>query len=462
MNYRFAIVGAGPSGCALAILLKQRNIDCVVYDDDNKPDLIVGESLVSAVIPILRKLGVEKKIAAISTLKHGAALRHPNGNRVDFHFQKFGSKYPAYSYNIPRPEFDNTIKEHAKSLGIHFVNHRAKLEKPTDDQLRDIQLTDESLHVAGLKRSTQPEFLIDATGRARLFSRILKIPAKKGTRNDVSYFAHYENFDDDGIIPGQVVLSVLDSGWAWQIPVKNALSVGVVMNKNMAKNYGSSAEERLEEAIKFNPILQASGKNRNRISKVKSYSNYQLISERGFGNGWVLLGDAFGFVDPMLSPGVFMGLESAVLLDNIIGKKCYNNSSFNTFSNKKLSKDMQAYCNNIIHWHDAWDSLIEYFYDGRLLSLAAIRKNIQENTGRFSLPRFMEPKISRILSSLVSGIKTRSTLSQAVLRHSCQHMLKDDIDSIRQHAVKSSASTYETTQNKGQIAPQEGVKLSTV
>jgi len=435
MKPKFAIIGAGPAGCTLAILLKQRNIDCIVYDDGNKPDLIVGESLVSAVIPILRKLGIESKVAAISTLKYGAALRHPNGTRVDFRFQEFGTKYPAYSYNIPRPEFDQVIKEHAESLGIKFINHRARVEKTEDDVLREIQLSDDSLEAAGLDRNSQPELLIDATGRGRLFSRALKIPSKKGNRNDVSYFAHYKNFDADNIIPGQVVLSVLDCGWSWQIPVKDVLSVGVVLNKDVAKQYGSSAEERLENVINQNPILCQSGQNRQRVSEVKSYSNYQLISERGFGNGWVLLGDSFGFVDPMLSPGVFMGMESAVLLDKIISKKRPSSVSFN----HSISQDLQAYCDNVIRWHDAWDSLIEYFYDGRLLSLANVRKSIQENSGRFSLPRFMEPKISRILSSLVSGIKTRSAFNQSVLMHSCQYMLKDEHESIQQHAIRTMA-----------------------
>lgn len=436
MNPRVGIIGAGPAGCTLAILLKQRNIDCVVYDDGHKPDLIVGESLVPAVIPILRKLGVEDKVAAVSTLKYGAALRHANGTRVDFRFQEFGSKfgkeYPAYSYNIPRPEFDKVIKEHAKSLDVKFVQCRAKVEKTNNDPAREIQLSDECLNAAGLDRTTQPELLIDATGRARAFSRTLKIPAKKGTRNDVSYFAHYENFDADNVIPGQVVLSVLDCGWSWQIPVNGVLSVGVVLNKDVAKHYGASAEERLENIINKDPILSKSGQYRRRVSNVKSYSNYQLISERGFGNGWVLLGDSFGFVDPMLSPGVFMGMESAVMLDKIICKK----HSANNF-HQEITKGLQGYYKDVMQWHDAWDSLINYFYDGRLLSMANIRKNIQQNAGRFSLPKLMEPKISRILSSLVSGIKTRSNFNQAVLMHSCKFILKDAEESTHEHAIKT-------------------------
>lgn len=428
MNPRIAIIGAGPAGCALAMFLQARRIDCVVYDDEQKPDLIVGESLVSAVMPILRRLNIEEQVAAISTLKHGAALRHVNGTRIDFRFRQFGKEYPDYSYNIPRPEFDQVLRQQAATQGVRFVNQRATVEASHDPE-RDLQLTDASLQAADLSRATQPTMLVDATGRSRLFSRALKLPAEKGGRNDISYFAHYEGFAPDGVMQGQVVTSVLDNGWSWQIPVKNYLSVGVVLNKDVAKSYGSNAEQRLETAIERDLMLSKSGAQRKRVSSVKSYSNYQLISKQGFGKGWVLLGDAFGFVDPMLSPGVFMGLKSAVLLDKVLSKTNYSDT------------DLQAYCAEITDNHAAWNQLIEHFYNGRLLSLAAVRHNIQQNNGRFSLPRLIEPYISRVISSLVSGVKTHSQFNQAVLEHSLQHMLKDETSAIAEHAIRTAAPT---------------------
>ena len=123
-----AIIGAGPAGCALACFLKDRGIDCLLYDNDKSPELMVGESLVPAVIPILRRLGIEDRVAAISHIKRGAALRHHNGNRVDFRFSRFGTKFPDYSYNIPRPQFDQLLKQRARELGVKIVNHRARLE----------------------------------------------------------------------------------------------------------------------------------------------------------------------------------------------------------------------------------------------------------------------------------------------------------------------------------------------
>lgn len=137
----------------------------------------------------------------------------------------------------------------------------------------------------------------------------------------MAYFAHFENFTHDEVAAGQIILSVLEHGWAWRIPLRDKLSVGIVLDREAARGLGGTAEERLENAIGREPLLREKGRDARRVSRVMSYTNYQLIGERGYGKGWVLLGDAFGFVDPMLSPGLFMALESAVLLDRLIFEK---------------------------------------------------------------------------------------------------------------------------------------------
>lgn len=417
MLERVAIIGAGPSGCALACFLQTRGIDVVVFEANKKPNLLVGESLVPAVIPILRRLGIEERVSEISHIKRGAALRHGNGNRVDFAFQNFGRKFPDYSYNIPRPQFDSILRDRAHELGVKFVTFKANVE-PTTDPRRELKLSNDSLLAGGYNLSSQPDLLIDSTGRNRLFSRVLNISASRGPRNDVAHFAHYKNFKSDSKIDGQVVLSALECGWSWQIPLQGVTSVGVVLNKDAAIHYGSSATQRLENAITHNQLLEDAGRNRQRVTEVMSYSNYQLISDRAHGKGWVLLGDALGFVDPMLSPGVFMALESAVTLDKLLFSKQLN-------SQTQIDKASAEYFAQIQHWHEAWSRLIKYFYDGRILSMGEMRDHIRDNAGIFSISRYAEPIVSRVLSQLVSGVATRSEFNQASLFHTCRYLIQD-------------------------------------
>ncbi|YCM46520.1 NAD(P)/FAD-dependent oxidoreductase [Verrucomicrobiaceae bacterium 227] len=413
-----AIVGAGPAGSTLACLLGMRGIRTIVFDDDKRPPLLVGESLLPSVVPILGKLEIEDRVREFSVSKPGASFFHGSGTRVHFQFHKKGSKNPGYAYNVPRPQFDKLLRTRAEELGATFVNARASLQKSGHPE-RDLELSPESLQLAGL--TEHPDLLVDGTGRTRLFARSLDLPAKKGTRKDAAYFAHFEDFDHDEVDPGQVVISVLDQGWSWRIPLQGKLSVGIVIDKEHAKTLGDSPEERLENAIKREPLLREKGARARRVTGVMTYTNYQLISEQGHGKGWVMLGDAFGFVDPMLSPGLFMAMESAVLLDtHLFGKR---------------GKGLEKYTSELLSWHQSWQELIDYFYDGRLLRLYEAGSQLSASKGRWNPAHLMEKHVSRVIAGMASGTETRSKYNKKLLFYSAKH-LTWDVPEIDFYAVK--------------------------
>ncbi|TGD72668.1 FAD-binding protein [Mangrovimicrobium sediminis] len=413
MRDTVAIIGAGPAGSALACFLQERGYRCIVYSNLKTIDLMVGESLISAVIPHLQRLGIEDEVAQISELKLGAGFRHGDGTRVDFRFPDFGARRPGRAYNIPRPAFDNLLRDHARARGITFVDEQAKLEPGTDGE-REVQLSDASLAQAGLTRATQPAWIVDASGRARSVSRLLDIPARRGGRNDAAYFAHFSGFEAPTAFQGQVLLTALDQGWSWQIPLRDCLSVGVVVDAGIARQLGSSPRERLEAAIESSPLLRVEGARRQYLTDVATYANYQLISERGFGPGWVAVGDALGFVDPMLSPGVFMALEAAATLDHMVFRR-----------SRIETAQLQAYYDTMQDWHRAWTTLINYFYNGQLLGMAEQRNNMMREGSANLFGKLAEKMVSGALAGMTTGYKTRSALSQGILRHSCDHMLKD-------------------------------------
>ena len=177
----------------------------------------------------------------------------------------------------------------------------------------------------------------------------MEIPSSSGPRRDVAYFAHFEGFEENEP-RGQVVIGWLQSGWNWRIPLPGRLSVGVVMNKDDASKLGASPEERLENAIARDPVLAAAGPNRRRITEVATYTNYQLISARGFGPGWAMTGDAFGFVDPMLSPGLWLALHSAELLSEHLD-------------------DLAGYSRGMRRQLKSWMEMISHYYSGRIFAM---------------------------------------------------------------------------------------------
>ena len=312
---RVAIIGGGPSGSTLALLLARQGGDVALFDDGRHPELLVGESMVPAVVPILRRLGLEQETASFSRVKPGVTFVWSQTDRVSVTFNRFAPAVFPYAYNIPRPQFDKALFSKAIASGVRHVPVRARVEPlTTEGPGPELALAPETLAAAPEWNGQQPHLIVDATGRARYVARVLAIPARLGPRKDVAHFAHFESFRWHEE-PGQVLISRCEAGgWSWCIPLQERLSVGIVLDPDDAARLGRTPEERLERAIKTDPWLTPVVGGGKRVTEVATYANYQLISERKYGRGWVMVGDACGFIDPMLSPGVFLALRSAELL----------------------------------------------------------------------------------------------------------------------------------------------------
>jgi len=393
-----AIIGGGPAGAALACHLLRQGRQVVLYDDGAKPDLVVGESLVPAVLPMLDRLGVLDRVAAVSTYKPGVSFTFSQHETIRFNFRTVAAcRLPTYAYNVPRPDFDRILAQRAAELGAHCVRQRAKLERAADGGLR---LAPETLAAAPVFAAGPPDLIVDASGRSRLAARTLDLPARVGPRSDVAHFAHYRGFVSEDPA-GQVVITRLAAGWSWRIPLPGRLSVGVVINRDEAARLGRTPNERLEAAIDRDPVLAAAGAGRERISEVMTYGNYQLITEIGHGPGWVLAGDAFGFVDPMLSPGLMLALHSAELLAARLEQPAH-------------------YVRQMQEWLGAWMELVEYFYDGRMFAMYHTGMAIERKFPG-AATRFLHGHVERNVACMACGAKTLSGYSRGLVRFLAQH-----------------------------------------
>jgi flavin-dependent dehydrogenase len=413
MTLRVAIVGAGPSGSALGILLARQGADVTLFDDGRHPELLVGESLVPAVVPILRRLGVEEETASFSRVKPGVSFLWAPGARVSVTFNRFAPAVFPYAYNVPRPRFDHALFAGAIAAGVRHVRARARLKRAVvGASPAELALAPETLAAAPALGGRQPDLIVDATGRARYAAHVLGIPARLGPRKDVAHFAHFEGFrwDDE---PGQVLIARgAAGGWSWCIPLQERLSVGIVLGQDDAARLGRTPEDRLERAIATDPWLSSIVGDGKRMTDVATYANYQMISERGHGPGWVMTGDAFGFIDPMLSPGVFLALRSAELLADGLAPWQRQGA---VPSPAEVDTVLTSYAKRQSEMLAAWFELVAYLYDGRLAALIeAGRSWMPDDKG--VLKRLVQQHIARNVGLLASGAATTSRYSRGLLR----------------------------------------------
>jgi flavin-dependent dehydrogenase len=410
---RVAIVGAGPAGSALAIFLARAGAQVTLFDEGRRPELLVGESLVPAVVPILQRLGLEGDAATCGPVKPGVTFVWSPTTRFSFTFARFAPAVFPYAYNIARPQFDDALVARAVAAGVHRVVTRARLEpagSPGTDG-RELVLDREALAAAPGLGGRQPDLLVDATGRARHAARVLGIPARLGPRKDVAHFAHFESFRWEEPA-GQVLIARGAAGWSWCIPLEDRLSVGIVLGQDDAAALGRTPEERLQHAIAKDAWLAGVVGEGKRVTGVATYANYQLISRRAFGPGWVMVGDAFGFVDPMLSPGVFLALRSAETIADaltpFVGRGVAPSPT-------ELASVLRSYAEAQTAMLTAWLELVAYLYDGRLMAMLKAGQDwLGAGPGVFKTA--MQNHIERHVALRASGMATTARYSRGLMR----------------------------------------------
>lgn len=432
-----AILGGGPAGATLATLLAERGVNVVLYDEQRDTKLMVGESLVPALVPVFRRLGIEEKVAQIAVHKPGVTFL--STNRAPFHlsFHVLGRRLPQYAYNVPRPEFDRLLCERAVAAGAKLLPMNARVERdPTRPNA--IRLHEETLAQSPPLGGRQPEWIVDCTGRRRQVARLLDLPTTTGERIDLAIFAHFENFHIDGLPPGQIATSILKHGWSWTIPLPGRTSVGVVMHRDTIRQYGDTPEEQLANVIAADPYLGPPGRGARRITEVVTYANYQKVTHRGHGANWLLLGDAFGFVDPMFSPGLFLAMRSAELVDRLLEpvvQRCVKGHGpipGDIMAQRNVQRALRRYDREMHAWFRAWTKFVGLVYDGRLLAYheSGCEKR-KRNPGRIA--ELINAHMVQRLSCMAAGESTRSRYAWALLRAGLRFGLHKNPDDFRVH-----------------------------
>ena len=408
-----AIIGGGPAGSALAFHLGRAGRKVVLFDKGTRPPIIVGESLVPATVPFLAELGIEEEVRSYSTFKEGATFVFNSEESLSFKFAEVRHAKTNYSYNVPRDKLDASISEVAARSGAKVLRETARVERV--GQSDRVQLSAESLALAGDFLDGPPDLIVDATGRPRMLPNLLDLPYEHGNRKDTALFAHCEGIAQ--VVEGNVHTDTLSRGWSWRIPLPGKMSVGFVVDSEYVKTLGAGLEEQFDAILAREPVIKLWGDSPRRITPVLKYTNYQLVSKRGFGDGWVLLGDTFGFVDPVFSSGLLLAFDGAKALSKAIlagGDE----------------RRMLRYEQHVWRHIRAWQKTIDHFYDGRLFTLFKVGQVVRHTP----IGRMMDFHFRKHVPRVFTGEASSKRYSPALVDFMCRYALMDnDPDALAIH-----------------------------
>lgn len=396
-----AIIGGGPAGSTLAIKLMRAGIRTAIFDIGKRPELIVGESLIPAVLPIIRDLGVEEEIKPFSVLKPGASVWLGDDEEAKGEYRRASGKLPDYCYHVERDKFDEVLLKAAIKEGARLFRFRANLEKCLGE--KEIRLTNDTLQQTVGFFEGEPDLIIDATGRTRLISKLLNLKYRIGERKDWALFAHVDQAEmcEDG----HVHLHRCEHGWSWRIPLPGKASVGIVVDPKHLEMYGDSVEEQFDNYLKNEPGISKFAKDSVRLSGVMKYNNYQSISEKMVGKGWALAGDAAGFLDPVFSSGVYLAMKSGMELAAAI-----------IDGTPKAIAGYEKMWRKELH---LWQKMVASWYNGRLFTLFRLGQDMMKNP----VGRAIEPHMAGQLTQIFTGGAIDSIYSRNFLQFATGKLL---------------------------------------
>ena len=313
------VVGGGPSGSTTAAFLQGRGYRVIQLEKDRHPRFHIGESLLPCNLPIMEELGVLEKVRALGVLKLGADFPCGDvGMYQTFHFRRALGRSPPHAFQVKREEFDQMLFEHARERGVD-AREGVKVDKV---EVGGIGKVTAQAHDAGGNAITiRARYLVDASGRDTLLGNAMKVKRKNEKHQSAAIFAHFRGVERrPGEDAGNISIYNFRYGWCWFIPLRDGvMSVGCVCWPEYLKTRRGRNEAFLLETLQMMPDAWARMASAEMISEVRVTGNYSYTCARMAGPGWIMVGDAYAFVDPVFSSGVYLamhsGRQAAALVD---------------------------------------------------------------------------------------------------------------------------------------------------
>ena len=305
------VIGGGPGGATTGALLAQLGHKVVLLEKEHHPRFHIGESLLPANLPLFEKLGVADQVKAIGMQKWGAEFVSPwhASKTQTFQFGDAWDKSMPFAYQVRRSEFDEILIRNASKSGAQVVE---------GCKVRDVAFAPDhtgavvhAQHEDGRSLEWHARFVVDASGRETLLGRQFDVKRRNPKHNSSALYAHFTGAQrHSGQAEGNISLFWFDHGWFWLIPLADgATSVGAVVWPRYLKSRTKPVSEFFLDTIALCPALAARLAAATLSSEVEATGNFSYSCDVTHGPNYLLIGDAFAFIDPIFSSGVMLAMQ---------------------------------------------------------------------------------------------------------------------------------------------------------
>ncbi|MCA9193131.1 MAG: tryptophan 7-halogenase [Planctomycetales bacterium] len=311
-EYDVIVIGGGPAGCTAAALTAEAGHRVLLLEREKMPRFHVGESLMPECYWPLQRLGLIDRMKQSSFVKKKSVqFVTASGKQSEpFYFLEHDPRESSTTWQVERADFDQLLFDRAAELGADCYDQTRVL-----DILFDGEGTAQGVKVrkaSGETRDIAARVVMDGSGQQSLIANRLGLRQDIPELKKAAIWGYYKHASrDDGDNAGATIIMHTDKkeSWFWFIPLSNEItSIGCVGDNDYMLKTGLDTEARYQVELERCPGLQTRLEHAQRIGKLHVAKEYSYWTKQHAGQGWVLIGDAFGFIDPIYSSGVYFAL----------------------------------------------------------------------------------------------------------------------------------------------------------
>ena len=319
-SYDAIVIGGGPAGSTVGALLAEKGREVVILEKSKFPRYHVGESLMPYCYFTFERLGIVDQLNERAyTQKHSVQFVTSDGKiSAPFYFFQHLDHPAATTWQVKRSEFDELMLDNARAKGAEVREETQVVDFLYEDG-RVVGVVAEN--AAGERYELNAEITIDASGRDGIFQSKKKWRRRDPKLNKIAIWTLYKGAKrDPGLDEGATTVAYLeDRGWFWNIPMRDDIvSSGVVAERDYLYKDTRNPKEIFEREIENNVWIKEHLSCGEQFGEYWVTGEYSYRSEHCADDGIVLVGDAFAFLDPVFSSGVFLALKSGEMAADAI------------------------------------------------------------------------------------------------------------------------------------------------
>jgi flavin-dependent dehydrogenase len=306
------VIGGGPAGATMAALLARDGFAVSLLEREHHPRFHIGESLLPANVQLFEQLGVRAQVEAIGMPKWGVQFVSPQHSHTAFvEFSEAWDKTMPMAWQVRRSALDDMLFRNARSQGAATVEGCNVRRVEFDEAGATVH----ALLDDGAERRWRTAHVVDASGRDTLLASQFQTKARNPKHNSAAIFGHFRNARrlEGEKLEGNISIFWFEHGWIWFIPLLDGTtSVGATCWPAYLKTRDKPLKAFFLDTLAQAPMLMERLADATLVDdEVHATGNYSYSAAQASGARWLMLGDAFAFVDPVFSSGVYLAMESA-------------------------------------------------------------------------------------------------------------------------------------------------------